>query len=159
MALSGIEIQIFKIHLNFRAGASIAWYCIIGLTHNGLCSTCEYYLILLDILGENISCIEKSDSVNSEGCHNNERLCRSWERKPPTSVPEGIVWPVVRKLLTQTLDSLSLLFLAYSSCYHSIVWLYPNLISSVSLKLSHVFIKYFIWMLFHYNCVLLHHLA
>lgn len=66
----------FKIHLNFRAGASIARYCIIGLTHNGLCSTCEYYLILLDILGENISCIEKSDSVNSEGCHNNERLCR-----------------------------------------------------------------------------------
>lgn len=90
MALSGIAIQIFKIHLNFRAGASIAWYCIIGLTHNGLWSTCEYYLILLDILGENISCIEKSDSVNSEGCHNNERLCRSWERKPPTSVPEGI---------------------------------------------------------------------
>lgn len=77
MALSGIGIQIFKIHLNFRAGASIAWYCIIGLTHNGLCRTCEYYLILLDILGENISCIEKSDSVNSEGCHNNERLCRS----------------------------------------------------------------------------------
>lgn len=76
MALSGIGIQIFKIHLNFRAGASIAWYCIIGLTHNGLYSTCEYYLILLDILGENISCIEKSDSFNSEGCHNNERLCR-----------------------------------------------------------------------------------
>lgn len=139
MALSGIGIQIFKIHLNFRAGASIAWYCIIGLTHNGLCSTCEYYLILLDILGENISCIEKSDSVNSEGCHNNERLCRSWERKPPHQYLKELVWPVVRKLLTQTLDSLSLLFLAYSSCYHNIVWLYPNLISSVSLKLSHVF--------------------
>lgn len=140
MALSGIGIQIFKIHLNFRAGASIAWYCIIGLTHNGLCSTCEYYLILLDILGENISCIEKSDSVNSEGCHNNERLCRSWERKPPTSVPEGISLTCSQEtILTQTLDSLSLLFLAYSSCYHSIVWLYPNLISSVSLKLSHVF--------------------
>lgn len=140
MALSGIGIQIFKIHLNFRAGASIAWYCIIGLTHNGLCSTCEYYLILLDILGENISCIEKSDSVNSEGCHIIMRDYVGYEKgSPPHQYLKELVWPVVRKLLTQTLDSLSLLFLAYSSCYHSIVWLYPNLISSVSLKLSHVF--------------------
>lgn len=135
MALSGIGIQIFKIHLNFRAGASIAWYCIIGLTHNGLCSTCEYYLILLDILGENISCIEKSDSVNSEGCHNNERLCRLWERKPPTSVPEGISLTCSQ----ETTHTNTWLPVFVISCYHSIVWLYPNLISSVSLKLSHVF--------------------
>lgn len=49
--------------MNFRVGASIVWYCIIGLIYNGLCSICEYYLILLDILGENIFCIEKSDLV------------------------------------------------------------------------------------------------
>lgn len=49
--------------MNFRVGVSIVWYCIIGLIYNGLCSICEYYLILLDILGENIFCIEKSDLV------------------------------------------------------------------------------------------------
>lgn len=76
MVLLGIGIKNFKIYLNFRVGVSIVWYCIIGLIYNGLCSICEYYLILLDILGENIFCIEKSDLDNFEGCYNNERLCR-----------------------------------------------------------------------------------